>query len=56
MFILVILYDLSLLLAQFWYVILYIQRVESRAQIADRCAPWKISSSVVNLLLQSLQF
>jgi hypothetical protein len=38
-----ILYDFCLLPAQFYYIIVYIWKVESRVQIADQCAPWKIS-------------
>jgi hypothetical protein len=56
MFILMILYDFCLLLAQFCYIIVYIWKVESHVQIADQCAPWKISSGVENLVLQVLQF
>jgi hypothetical protein len=42
MFIIMILYDFSLLPAQFCYIIVYIRKVESLVQIADRYAPWKI--------------
>jgi hypothetical protein len=56
MFILIILYDFCLLFAQFYYIIVYIRKVENRVQIADRCAPWKFSSSADNLVLQELQF
>jgi hypothetical protein len=55
-FILVILYDFSLLPAQFCYMVVYIWKVESRVQIMDWCAPWKIFSSAENLVLQALQF
>jgi hypothetical protein len=44
MFILMILYDFSLLHAQFCYIIVYIKKVESHVKITDRCAPWKFSS------------
>jgi hypothetical protein len=40
MFILMFLYDFSLLLAQFYYIIAYIRKFESRVQIAERCSPW----------------
>jgi hypothetical protein len=30
--------------------------VESRVQIANRCAPWKIANGAENLVLQALQF
>jgi hypothetical protein len=53
-FILMILYDFCLLPAQFCYIIIYIRNVESRVQIADLCAPLKISSGVENLVLQAL--
>jgi hypothetical protein len=55
MFILMILYEV-LLLAQFYYLIIYTQKVDSRAHIADQCASWKISSGTENLVLQVLQF
>jgi hypothetical protein len=42
MFILMSLYDFCLSPAQFCYIIVYIWKTESRVQIADRCAPWKI--------------
>jgi hypothetical protein len=54
--ILMILYDLCLLPAQFYYIIIHLRKVESRVQNADRCAPWKISSGAENLVLQALQF
>jgi hypothetical protein len=38
MFILMILYDFCLLSAHFCYTIVYIWKVESHVQIADRCA------------------
>jgi hypothetical protein len=56
MFVLMILYDLCLLPAQFSYIIVYIWKVESRVQIADQCAHWKISSGAENLLLWAQQF
>jgi hypothetical protein len=34
----------------------YIWKVESRVQIADQCAPWKISNGAQNLVLHVLQF
>jgi hypothetical protein len=46
MFILMTLYDLCLSPAQFYYIIVYIRKAETRVQIADRCAPWKISTAV----------
>jgi hypothetical protein len=56
-FILMILYDFRVSPAQFFYVvvILYIWKDESSVRIADRCAPWKISSGAENLVLQALQ-
>jgi hypothetical protein len=30
--------------------------VEGRVEIADRCAPWKISNGAENLTLQQLKF
>jgi hypothetical protein len=45
MFILMILYDVCLLPAQFCYMIVYIRKVESRVQIADRCVPWVVEDS-----------
>jgi hypothetical protein len=56
MFILMILHDFCLLPAQFYYAVVYIQRVESRVQITDRRSPCKISNSAENLVLQALQF
>jgi hypothetical protein len=50
------LYDLCLLSAQFCYIILYIQKVESSVQIANQCAPLTISNGAKNLVLQVLQF
>jgi hypothetical protein len=51
MFILMILYDFWLLLAQFYYIILYMRKVENRVQIADPYASWKMSSGADNLVL-----
>jgi hypothetical protein len=56
MFILMILYDLCLLPAHFCFIIVHMRKVESRVQIADRCAPWKISSGAESLVFQALQF
>jgi hypothetical protein len=50
-FILMTLYDFCLLPAQFCYVIVYIGKVESRVQIMDWCALWKISNGAENLVL-----
>jgi hypothetical protein len=50
MFILIILYDLFMSRAQFCYIIVYMGKIESHVQIADRCAPWKISSGAENLM------
>jgi hypothetical protein len=55
MLILTILYDFCLSTAQFCYIIIYIWNV-SHVQIADRYAPWKISSGAENLVMQALQF
>jgi hypothetical protein len=51
MVILMILYDFCLLPAQFHIIIIYVWKVESCLQIADRCALWKISNDVENLVL-----
>jgi hypothetical protein len=58
MFILMILYDLCSLPAQFSYtcIIIYIWKVESHVQIAYWCAPLKISCGAENRILQALQF
>jgi hypothetical protein len=56
MLILTISYDFSLLPAQFCYIIVYIGLIESRVQLADQCAPWKISNGAQNLVLHALQF
>jgi hypothetical protein len=50
-FFLMILFDFCLLPEQFCYMIVY-----TRKEIADRCAPWKISSGEKNLVFQALQF
>jgi hypothetical protein len=50
MFILMILYDFCLFPAQFCYITVYIRKVESRVQIADWCAHWKISNGAENLI------
>jgi hypothetical protein len=50
-----ILCDFCLLPEQFCYIIVYKLKVESRVQIADRCAHWKTSSGAENLVLQALQ-
>jgi hypothetical protein len=54
--IVMILYDFCLLPAQFCYIIVYTQKFESRVQIVDRCAPWKISNVAENSVLQALEF
>jgi hypothetical protein len=51
MFILMILYDFCLLPAQFYYIIIYIRKIGSRVEIADRCAPWRISNGPDSLVL-----
>jgi hypothetical protein len=56
MFILMNLYDFCLFPSQLCYIIVYIWKVESCVQIADRYAPWKISNGVQNLDFQELQF
>jgi hypothetical protein len=56
MFILIILYGLCLLHAQFCYIIVCIRKVVKDVQIEDRCAPWKTSSGVEILAFQALQF
>jgi hypothetical protein len=55
MFILMILYDFCLLPAQFLYIVVNTWEVESRVEIADRCAHWKISNGAENLTLQRLK-
>jgi hypothetical protein len=55
MFILVILYDFCLLPAQFCYVIVYMWKDESCAQMADWYAPWIFSNGAENVVLQVLQ-
>jgi hypothetical protein len=49
MSILTILYDFCLLPVQFYYMTVYIQKVESRVQIADRRATWKMSKDAENI-------
>jgi hypothetical protein len=49
-FILSFVCDFCLLPAQFSSTVVYIRKVESRVQIADRYAPWKISSGAKNLV------
>jgi hypothetical protein len=51
MFILMILYNFCLSPAQFCNIIVYIWKVKSCLQIADQCAPWKISTGAHNLVL-----
>jgi hypothetical protein len=41
---LMILYDLCLLPAQFYHIIIYMWKAESCVQITDQCPPWKISN------------
>jgi hypothetical protein len=53
LFILMISYEFCLLPAQFYYMIMYIRKVESRMQIAGWCATWKISSGAEDLVLQA---
>jgi hypothetical protein len=43
-----ILYDICLFPAQFFYIIVCIRKVESRVQIADRCAPCGYSPYVTS--------
>jgi hypothetical protein len=54
--ILMVLYDLCLLPAQFYYVIVRVRKVESRVQIAALCVIWKISNGAENFVLQALQY
>jgi hypothetical protein len=56
MFVLMILYDFCLLSAQFHYIMIYIQKVESCMQIVDWCVHWKIFKGTENVVLQLLQF
>jgi hypothetical protein len=56
MFSLMIPCDFCLLPAQFCYINVYTRKVESRAQMADRCAPWKMSSGAENLVLQAAPY
>jgi hypothetical protein len=52
-----ILYEFCLLLAQVRCVVIStsIRFVESRVQLADRCASWKITDGAENLVLQAVQ-
>jgi hypothetical protein len=50
MFILMILYDFCLLPAQICYIIVCIRKADSRVQIANRCALWKISNGADELV------
>jgi hypothetical protein len=50
MFILMILYDFCLSPAQYCYIIIYIGKVKSRVQIANRCAHWEISNGADELV------
>jgi hypothetical protein len=43
MFILMILYDFCLFPATFCLIIVYVRKLENCLQIADRCAPWRVS-------------
>jgi hypothetical protein len=56
MYILMILYLLCLLPVQFCYIIVYIRKIESHVQIADGCAPWKVSSDAEDLFCRSCHF
>jgi hypothetical protein len=56
MIVLMILYDFCFLPTQCYYVIVSVQKVESRLKIAERCAIYKISDGAQNLVLQPLQF
>jgi hypothetical protein len=51
---LMILYDFCLLPAQFCCIIVYMWEAESCVQIEDRCAPWKISNGMQDLVMQAL--
>jgi hypothetical protein len=51
-----ILYDFCFLPAYFFCIIVYVRKVESCMQIADRFAPCKISSDAENLAFWALQF
>jgi hypothetical protein len=35
---------------------MYVLKLESHVQIANRCEPWKISSGAENFVSQALQF
>jgi hypothetical protein len=43
-------------LHKFVTLIIYIRKVESHVQIAEWCAPWKITSGAENLVLQAQLF
>jgi hypothetical protein len=55
MYILVMLNDFGLLLAQFGYTIVYIWNLEGYMHITNRGVPWKFVSGVDNLVLQALK-
>jgi hypothetical protein len=55
-FILMILYDFCLSPESFCYIIVYIRKVESCVQVAERCVPWKISSGAQDFLFHVLHF
>jgi hypothetical protein len=55
MFILMIFYDFWLFPAPLCYTVIYIRNVESCVQIAEWCAPWKISNGAQDLVLYALQ-
>jgi hypothetical protein len=48
--------DFCLLPAQFCCIIVYIRKVVICAQIADQCAPWKISNGAQKPVLHALKF
>jgi hypothetical protein len=54
--IVMVLYDFCLWPAYFGYMIVYIRKFVIHLQIANGCAPWKISNGAENFVLQSLQF
>jgi hypothetical protein len=56
MFILMLLYDFCLLSVHICYIIVYILKAESCVQIADRCAPWKISNGAENFVCRRCNF
>jgi hypothetical protein len=55
LFIFVIPYDVCLFPAQFYHIIVYIRKAESRVLIPDRYVPWEISDGAENLVLYALQ-